>query len=521
VAAFKRNPGQEFVSLGNALLAVSQPDRALLVGSRGLREAPRSRAGRLMVGRALIALGRFAEAEEQLRWVVACEPDNERAARLLRAVREQRERNADANRILEDAPDHAPSFVDVSDEAPTQPFGRARSPRATPPIERTPVSDHRPARALRKRRGKILRFTRSERLLHWALALPFLVCLSTAGLLVFYYNPDPTRPYREIVSWVHRGAGLCFVTLPLLVLLFGARSWRVHWDNLKEGLVWRWADFKWLALMPFAIVSRRVRLPEEGKFNAGEKLNFTWVVMSYPLYAATGLAIWFGGSLDVLPWLVHIGLAAISAPLIAGHIFMAVINPRSRAGLGGMFSGWVDRRWAQHHYRRWFREKFGRIRTETGSALIAVGRAVSPAVIAFAFLGLAASAAGAYKLWIEPHTANAAPSPLRYLAGESPLWPEASEEETPMSGEPLAKGDPVTLLATQGEFALVRDATGREGFLFADDLLEQRPTSEGMVSSGPAPRTTPESSSARGDLQRSKPERLPESRHERRASKVR
>ena len=46
--------------------------------------------------------------------------------------------------------------------------------------------------------GRILRFYRSERLLHWAIAVPFLVCFATALILVVFYNPEPQRPYRAL-----------------------------------------------------------------------------------------------------------------------------------------------------------------------------------------------------------------------------------------------------------------------------------------------------------------------------------
>jgi hypothetical protein len=41
-----------------------------------------------------------------------------------------------------------------------------------------------------------------------------------------------------------------------------------------------------------------------------------------------------------------------------GHIFMATLNPGTRVGLQGMISGFVDRQWAKHHYRRWYREHY-------------------------------------------------------------------------------------------------------------------------------------------------------------------
>ena len=51
-------------------------------------------------------------------------------------------------------------------------------------------------------------------------------------------------------------------------------------------------------------------------------------------------------------------MAVMGFPLVAGHIFMAAINPSTRIGLEGMFTGWVDREWAKHHYRSWYREHF-------------------------------------------------------------------------------------------------------------------------------------------------------------------
>jgi tetratricopeptide (TPR) repeat protein len=51
-------------------------------------------------------------------------------------------------------------------------------------------------------------------------------------------------------------------------------------------------------------------------------------------------------------------MALIATPLIFGHIYMAVINPASKAGLSGMFSGYVDKHWARHHYTKWYVKLF-------------------------------------------------------------------------------------------------------------------------------------------------------------------
>jgi hypothetical protein len=40
---------------------------------------------------------------------------------------------------------------------------------------------------------------------------------------------------------------------------------------------------------------------------------------------------------------------------------MATVNPDTRVGLSGMITGYVDRHWAQHHYRHWYNEHFGHL----------------------------------------------------------------------------------------------------------------------------------------------------------------
>ena len=77
----------------------------------------------------------------------------------------------------------------------------------------------KPAAAETKGGAKILRFYKSERLLHWAIAIPFLVCFASALVMVVHYNPDPHRPYRALFSWAHRISGVCLID-PLYPLFF-------------------------------------------------------------------------------------------------------------------------------------------------------------------------------------------------------------------------------------------------------------------------------------------------------------
>lgn len=205
---------------------------------------------------------------------------------------------------------------------------------------------------------KILRFRASERRVHWSIAIPFLACYTTALVLVVVYNPDPLRPYREVFSWTHRISGVCLIVFPLLAVARSTGDFRVHVYNIRQAWSWVFDDLKWLALMGLAVLSRRIHLPPQGKFNAAQKLNFMLVMTTYPLYIATGLLMWLTGA-ALLAWLIHFFMALVATPFLLGHIFMATIPRSSRKAFQGMVSGLVDREWAKHHHRRWYDETAG------------------------------------------------------------------------------------------------------------------------------------------------------------------
>jgi formate dehydrogenase subunit gamma len=204
---------------------------------------------------------------------------------------------------------------------------------------------------------KILRFRKSERMVHWAIAIPFLTCYATALILVLFYNPHPLRPYRDLFSWTHRISGICLFILPLLTMFKSKHDYKVYFNNIKQAWIWTAEDIKWLFLMVLTAISSRFTLPEQGKFNAAEKLNFMMLMSTYPLYILTGsFMLLTRGAL--LSWLIHFGMALIASPLLFGHLFMATLNPKTRVGLSGMISGFVDRHWAKHHYAKWYRENY-------------------------------------------------------------------------------------------------------------------------------------------------------------------
>ncbi len=203
----------------------------------------------------------------------------------------------------------------------------------------------------------VLRFRRSERWFHWSIAAPFVICAATGFVLMAFYNLHSEGWSRATLSWIHRISGICFAVSPAMSAAVHWRDLRIHWSNVKEALRWSMQDSKWLSAMGLRLFDGRIRLPEQGKFNAAEKLNFLMVMCTYPLFIVTGLLLLMPGT-KFISWITHVTIAVSAAPLMLGHIYMALINPETRVGISGMLSGYVDRAWAKHHYGRWYRENF-------------------------------------------------------------------------------------------------------------------------------------------------------------------
>ncbi|MEW6511092.1 MAG: cytochrome b/b6 domain-containing protein [Bacteroidota bacterium] len=205
---------------------------------------------------------------------------------------------------------------------------------------------------------KVLRFHKTERMLHWAIAIPFMICWLSALILFVVYNPDPHRSFRSFFSVVHRLSGISLIVLPIVVLVKGRNDLKLHLSNIKTAWLWSLNDIKWILLMGLAAISKRFVLPEQGKFNAAEKVNFMLVMVSLPILAVTGVMMILQ-DIPWVAWLVHGGMALLVTPTMLGHIYMATVNPDTRVGLNGMTTGYVESEWARHHYAIWYRERFG------------------------------------------------------------------------------------------------------------------------------------------------------------------
>jgi len=199
----------------------------------------------------------------------------------------------------------------------------------------------------------VLRFDFVERAVHWVNAVLFGILVATGAAL--YVEPiGALIGRRAIVQDIHVYAG---VSLPVPLVIALAGSWgRALRDDVRRFNRWSTADRYWFRAL-FRGGRDRFRLVatgQNGKFNAGQKLNASFVAGAGLVMLVTGIIMrwyhpyplsWRTGATFVHDWLA-LGLGLV----ILGHVGLALRDPTA---MRSMWSGRVSRRWAALHAPAW------------------------------------------------------------------------------------------------------------------------------------------------------------------------
>ena len=197
---------------------------------------------------------------------------------------------------------------------------------------------------------RIRRFGVTERVLHWVHATGFLAMLAT-GLILYLPALSEIVARRNLVKNVHifTAAGWA-VAIVLVVVLGDRRRLAADWRDV-EAL--DDDDRRWL----------RGHAVPQGRFNAGQKLNVILTAAFALLFAVSGFFLWLGERdhrflLDGAGT-VHDTVMYLSVGLLAGHLYLAVIHPRTRHALRGITLGDVREDWAREHHPKWVADERG------------------------------------------------------------------------------------------------------------------------------------------------------------------
>ncbi|MGD9507963.1 MAG: formate dehydrogenase subunit gamma [Geminicoccaceae bacterium] len=195
------------------------------------------------------------------------------------------------------------------------------------------------------------RYTVAARINHWITATT-LILLALSGLSLF----SPSLFFltalfgggqwtRAIHPWL--GVILFFSFAGLFI-----RFWKAN--------LWRTEDSVWLKRIRYVLAGDEGKLPELGKYNAGQKFVFWGMSLLIIVLIASGVVIWdqyFYQFTTIEQKRVAILVHALAAVAIICvwiiHVYAAIWV---RGTIGAMTKGRVTGGWAWRHHRKWLRE---------------------------------------------------------------------------------------------------------------------------------------------------------------------
>jgi len=209
----------------------------------------------------------------------------------------------------------------------------------------------RPGTSHPNRPAWIVRYTAKERVSHWIVAMAF-VLAGLSGLALFHpalfwlSNFFGGGPWTRII---HPWVGL------LMVVAFAYYGSGKARENRMEP-----RDWQWLRQIRDVMSNREERLPEVGRYNAGQKLVFYAAVLCLLALLLTGIVIWRAWfsqyfPLTLIRWsaLIHALCAFVLICTIIIHIYAAIWV---KGSIRAMTRGTVTPGWVWKHHRAWFRE---------------------------------------------------------------------------------------------------------------------------------------------------------------------
>jgi formate dehydrogenase subunit gamma len=205
------------------------------------------------------------------------------------------------------------------------------------------------------RRGELLRHPVYTRVLHWTVAIFFILSL-LSGFAIYspwlYRWLAPLFGGGPMARFLHPWFGLLFDVFFFFQFL-----------NWFAPMKWTDADRRWLRRIKAYVTNEKKLEPEDvGFFNGGQKLYFWTIAVSAVFFLITGALMWFD---DVVPrWLVAVSYVLhdiASLVMLGGFIIHVYEGTAAQPGtFQAMTNGTVTEEWAWTHHPAWYAEVTGR-----------------------------------------------------------------------------------------------------------------------------------------------------------------
>lgn len=197
----------------------------------------------------------------------------------------------------------------------------------------------------------VARHSAAARLIHWAVALAFVVAMAT-GLALYW---------RSILGWTLAiyGGKAAAVRLHFWFGIGLTGAGAAMFFLWRRAARWGPADTHFVKhLREYAARPDQSPPPETGFFNGGQKLYFWMVVGSVAVLFATGLVWWWRKEVPHGFYAVcrttHRVVAVIMSGALLVHLYKATIGEPGT--FRSMVRGTVTREWARSRRPKWFRD---------------------------------------------------------------------------------------------------------------------------------------------------------------------
>lgn len=197
------------------------------------------------------------------------------------------------------------------------------------------------------------RYTAPERTNHWVVGISFIL-LALSGLAFFHPAFWPLTMLFGGGVWtriLHPFIGV------LMAVAFVSMFLRFRALNVMEP-----ADKEWLSRAKEMVSGNDHNMPEQGKYNGGQKMMFWMLSICVMLMTISGLMLWrayFGFPAELVRFgaVIHAAIGAFMIGIVMVHVYAAIwVKGTIRA----MVYGTVTRAWAKQHHRAWYRQVTGK-----------------------------------------------------------------------------------------------------------------------------------------------------------------
>ncbi|HEY4690562.1 MAG TPA: cytochrome b/b6 domain-containing protein [Anaerolineae bacterium] len=225
----------------------------------------------------------------------------------------------------------------------------------------------------RLRAKKIKKHGLANIVTHWFNAVSWFVLLLTGlGILG---NPDLRIMPQGYVDFMrnlfggigglvesHKIFGMIWLLVITYNVLLGFRRYFVPFA--RKRMLLTPDDIEWLKKYGQKLVGKKVTLPPQDAYNAGQKLYGYVVILGTVTIGLTGLIMTFSTLFPPeMRWIVqwarpfHFGAAGLVVAGLIIHVYMAAFFPEEKSAFFSMIHGEVDALYARLHHKKWYDEK--------------------------------------------------------------------------------------------------------------------------------------------------------------------